>query len=49
MPLTVAVNIGARLTSQIVTPAVVVQQARAAGNPRAAKALAVTGPIITID
>jgi len=49
MPLNVAVNIGARPVPQIVPPIVVVQQARAAGNPHAARALAVTRPFIRID
>jgi nucleoid-associated protein YgaU len=49
MPLNVVVNIGARPRPQIVIPSVVVQHARASGNPNAAKALAVTRPFITID
>jgi nucleoid-associated protein YgaU len=49
VPLTVSVNTGTRPTPQIVTPAVVIQEARASGNPNAARALAVTIPIITID
>ncbi len=49
MPLNIVVNAGARPVPQIVPPAVVVQQARAAGNPRASRALAVTRPVITID
>jgi len=49
VPINVVANIGARPAPQIVPPAVVVQQARAAGNPHAARALAVTRPTIRID
>lgn len=49
MPLNVAINIGTRPVPQIVSPAVVVAQARAAGNPYAVRALAVTRPFLTID
>lgn len=49
MPLRIAVNIGAIPAPQIVPPAVVVQQAQATGHPYAARALAVTRPIIRVD
>ena len=49
MPLTIAINLGAKPVPQIVPPAVVVQQARKAGNPNAAQVLAFTYPIIRSD
>lgn len=49
MSLQVNINRGTRPSPRIVSPNIVVQRARSAGNPNATQALAVTIPICRVD